>query len=384
MERFHLLTDIYFGTDALSRLTELKSKKVFIVTDPFILKSDAIRNITRPLKKGGIPYEIFTDVIPDPPISLVIKGVKAFSEADCDTIIGLGGGSAMDLSKSIRRMVEETGLIKEHIRLICIPTTSGTGSEVTSFAVISDPDRQVKIPLVSESMSPDEAILDAVLVKSVPASVTADTGMDVLTHAIEAYVSTNHNDFSGALAEKAVAIIGKYLYRSFNDCNDEHARRKMHTAATLAGLAFNASSLGLNHGMAHQLGAHFHIPHGRANAMILPLVIEYNSGLSSVGVNSEYRLNDPLVERYCSIANVLGLSSVNKPMTIHSLCNYVRYMNEAMGIPSKLSDILDMSKEEYEKHLDAMAEAALEDSCTDTNPRRPSKPEVIELYRKLW
>lgn len=383
MEHFYMLTDIYFGDKALKRLSELGCRRAFIVTDPFVVQSGTIRNITKPLEAGGQSYEIFTDVVPDPPVEKVISGVTAFVNADCDLIIGIGGGSAMDLSKSIRKMAESMQKDGRHIRLICIPTTSGTGSEVTSFAVITDPKAQKKIPLVSDDMTPDEAILDAMLVRSVPAGVTADTGMDVLTHAIEAYVSTRHNDFSGALAEKAVEICGQYLFRSFSDCNDTHARAKMHVAATLAGLAFNASSLGLNHGMAHQLGAHFHIPHGRANAILLPEIISYNSGITNVTRNSQ--IMAPCVERYCNIAKMLGLNSSNQVMTIHSLCNYLRFMEEEMGIPMRISRMLpDLTIEEYTSHIDAMAEAALDDSCTETNPRVPTKAEVVELYRKLW
>lgn len=407
MELFHILTDIYFGDHALDRLAELGSRKVFIVTDPFIVKSDAIRNITRPLQKGGIGYEVFTDVVPDPPVEKVVAGVAAFVRSGSDAIVGIGGGSAMDLSKSIRKMASSlaednknagksvqtdltelkdlSGRMPVHIPLICIPTTSGTGSEVTSFAVISNPATKSKIPLVSDDMTPDEAILDPILVRSVPASVTADTGMDVLTHAIEAYVSTSHNDFSGALAEKAVAIVGQYLYRSYSNNQDTHARSKMHVAATLAGLAFNSASLGLNHGMAHQLGAHFHIPHGRANAMLLPLVIQYNAGVTNMTRDSELLDDSGTVNRYCRMASMLGLAGFNKVMTIHSLCNYIRYMNDEMKIPARISELLpNLTKEEYESHLDAMAEAALDDSCTATNPRQPSKPDVIELYRKLW
>lgn len=404
MEHFHILTDIYFGDRALDRLSEIGCRKAFIVTDPFIVKSDAIRNITRPLQKGGIEYEVFTDVVPDPPVEKVVEGVAAFVQSGSDVIIGIGGGSAMDLSKSIRKMAvsmaedaeKDIGKNAEngagttqasvrHIPLICIPTTSGTGSEVTSFAVISNPATKSKIPLVSDDMTPDEAILDPILVRSVPASVTADTGMDVLTHAIEAYVSTSHNDFSGALAEKAVAIVGQYLFRSYSNNQDTHARSKMHVAATLAGLAFNSASLGLNHGMAHQLGAHFHIPHGRANAMLLPLVIQYNAGVTNMTRDSELLDDSGTVNRYCRMASMLGLAGFNKVMTIHSLCNYIRYMNDEMHIPSRISELFpDLTKEEYESHLDAMAEAALDDSCTVTNPRQPSKPDVIELYRRLW
>ena len=381
MKRFHISTDIYFSDGALERLTQITARRVFIVTDPFMVKNGSISLITDPLKQGGTEYVLFTDVVPDPPLEKVQAGVVQFASAGCDLIIGVGGGSAMDLSKSIRRIAEEIRP-EVHIPLICIPTTSGTGSEVTSFAVISDPARKLKIPLVSDEMTPDEAILDAVLVSSVPASVTADTGMDVLTHAIEAYVSTDHNDFSGALAEKAVEIVGQFLYRSYANNEDSHARKKMHIAATLAGIAFNASSLGLNHGMAHAIGAHFHVPHGRANAMLLPLVIEYNSGVTGITQNTD--LCSPVVERYCTMANVLGLSSVNQVMTIHSLCNYIRYLNEAMGIPNHLSEILSVSHEEYEAHLEEMAKAAVADSCTATNPRVPREEEVIALYRRLW
>lgn len=381
MKNFHLSTDIYFSDGALERLTQIKAKKAFIVTDPFMVSNGGIHAVTRPLGKGGTEWELFTDVVPDPPLENVREGVSRFEQSGCDVIIGVGGGSAMDLAKAVRHIAEHMDNA-EHIPLICIPTTSGTGSEVTSFAVISDTQRQVKIPLISEEMTPDEAILDAILVRSVPASVTADTGMDVLTHAIEAYVSTEHNDFSGALAEKAVEIVGEFLYRSYSSSEDGHARKKMHVAATLAGIAFNASSLGLNHGMAHALGAHFHVPHGRANAILLPHIIEYNAGVSGITRNRE--LHGQIVERYCTIANVLGLAQMNHVMTIHSLCNYIRYLNESMGISNHLSEVVSVTREEYEAELDNMAEAAIEDSCTTTNPRVPLKPEVIEIYRKLW
>ena len=386
MDHFHIATNIYFGERALNRLSELDCKKAFVITDPFIVESDMIRNITKPLVKGGIEYELFTDVVPDPPIENVGAGVAAFSEAGCDCIVAVGGGSAMDVSKSIRKMVETLNKGVKHIKLICIPTTSGSGSEVTSFSVITDTKAQVKIPLISDDMSPDEAIIDAVLVRSVPAGVTADTGMDVLTHAIEAYVSIKHNDFSGALAERAVALCGQYLFRSFSDNNDTEAREKMHIAATLAGLAFNSASLGLNHGMAHQLGAHFHIPHGRANAILLPHIVEYNTGVANMQNALNHRdILDPVVECYCKIANTLGLSSLNTVMTIHSLINYLKYMGDAMGIPLNLRDILkDITREEYESHIDAMADAALDDSCTETNPRQSMKQDVINIYKKLW
>ena len=210
------------------------------------------------------------------------------------------------------------------VGLIAIPTTSGTGSEVTSFAVVSDREAERKYPLVSESLTPEETILDAELVKSVPPAITADTGMDVLAHAIEACVSTNRNDFSTALAEKSIEICGVFLLRAYLDGNDTHARQKMHVASCLAGLAFNSASLGLNHGMAHQLGAMFHIPHGRANAMLLPHIIEFNSDTNKHSKSRKEYL--PAVKRYSTIAQILGLSSYNKIMTVRSLVNWVQFM----------------------------------------------------------
>ena len=381
MKKFEVIPDIYFGENALARLKDIGFSRVMIIADPFVVQSGLIRHITRPLEEGGIHYEIYTDVVADPTTEKVISGIQAAVKIEPECLIAVGGGSAMDLAKSIRKIAQQLDA-SFRPRLIAIPTTSGTGSEVTSFSVITDSESHTKIPLASRDMTPDEAILDEVLVKSVPASVTADTGMDVLTHAIEAYVSTNNNEFSGALAEKAVEICGQFLYRSYSDNNDSHARRKMHIAACLAGLAFNSASLGLNHGMAHQLGAEFHIPHGRANAILLPEIIEYNSNVSKVSRSRENYA--PCVRRYCNIARNLGLNSINEVMTIHSLSNYVRFIASEMCIPLHLKEILDLSWEEYCEKLPAMAEAALKDTCTNTNPRIPTKEEVIELYKKIW
>ena len=231
-------------------------------------------------------------------------------------------------------------------------------------------------------MIPDEAILDEELVKSVPAAITADTGMDVMTHAIEAYVSTGNNEFSAALAEKAVEICGQFLIRSYNDAGDSHARRKMHIASCLAGLAFNSASLGLNHGMAHQLGAQFHIPHGKANAILLPYIIEYNS---EVNLYSRSRtVYAPCVRKYCNMARTLGVSNFNEITTIHALVSYIQFMNKEMNIPLSVSALGGITEGQYMEKVEIMAEAALADACTATNPRIPTKTEVMELYRKIW
>lgn len=381
MKSFDIKTKIYFGDQALDRLAEIPYQKVLVVTDPFIAQGELIELVTEPLKKGNKQFEIFKDVVPDPPIEKISEGVKKMLEYRPDAIVAVGGGSAIDSSKSIREFALRVDHYAE-VGLIAIPTTSGTGSEVTSFAVVTDPAEKVKYPLVSYSMMPDEAILDAELVKSVPPSVTADTGMDVFTHALEACVSINRSDFSNALAEKAIEICGVFLLRAFLDGSDMHARQKMHSASCLAGLAFNTASLGLNHGMAHQLGATFHIPHGRANAMLLPHIIEFNSDINKHSKSRETYL--PAVKRYATVAQILGLSSYNKIMTVRSLVNWVQFMLKEMDIPLSISQIGTISEEEYFGAIDRMADAALADACTATNPRVPTKDDVIRIYKNLW
>ena len=381
MKSFDIKTKIYFGDQALDRLAEIPYQKVLVVTDPFIAQGELIKLVTEPLKKGNKQFEIFKDVVPDPPIEKISEGVKKMLEYRPDAIVAVGGGSAIDSSKSIREFALRVDHYAE-VGLIAIPTTSGTGSEVTSFAVVTDPAAKVKYPLVSYSMMPDEAILDAELVKSVPPAVTADTGMDVFTHALEACVSINRSDFSNALAEKAIEICGVFLLRAFLDGSDMHARQKMHSASCLAGLAFNTASLGLNHGMAHQLGATFHIPHGRANAMLLPHIIEFNSDINKHSKSRKEYL--PAVKRYATVAQILGLSSYNKIMTVRSLVNWVQFMLKEMDIPLSISQIGTISEEEYFGAIDRMADAALEDACTATNPRVPTKDDVIRIYKALW
>lgn len=381
MKTFKLDTVIHYGDNALGRLSEIPYKRVLIITDPFIAKGPMISMITDPLKKGGIEYDIFFDVVPDAPIEKIIVGVKKFLEYEPEAVIAVGGGSAIDSSKSIREFALKANPYGK-VGLIAIPTTSGTGSEVTSFAVVNDTKAQIKYPLVSDSLTADEAILDAELVKSVPPSITADTGMDVFTHALEAYVSSEHNEFASALAEKAIEICGVFLLRAYLDGSDTHARQKMHVASCLAGISFNSASLGITHSMAHQLGAQFHIPHGRANAMLLPLIIEFNSDIhTSSKSKKEY---DPVVKRYATVAHTLGLSSYNKIMSVRSLVNWVQFMLKEMKIPQNISEIGTITVDQYMSKVSVMADAALADACTVTNPRVPTKEDIMKLYQKLW
>ncbi len=380
MKSFEIKTKISFGDDALDRLTQLPYKKVFIITDPFVVKSGMIQMVTIRLNDADCDFEIFDGVIPDPPVEQIAVGVKKMLEYAPDAVIAVGGGSAIDSAKAIKTFAAQTSG-NSGLPLIAIPTTSGTGSEVTSFSVITDPEKNKKYPLVSDDLLPNEAILDAVMVKSVPSSVTADTGMDVLTHAIEAYVSTENNEFSAALAEKAIEICGAFLLRSYLDNNDTHARKKMHVASCLAGLAFNSASLGLNHGMAHQIGAKFHIPHGRANAMLLPHIIEYNSDINKHAKSRSQYL--PAVRKYVNVAKLLGLSSFNEITTVRSLVNWVQFMMKEMNMPLSVSQC-GTDKIEYFNAIDYMAENALNDACTATNPRVPTKLEVISIFKDLY
>jgi alcohol dehydrogenase class IV len=381
MKTFEMKTAIHFGDNALERLKVIPYKRVLIITDPFVVQSKMIDLITAPLESGGIQYDIFHDVVPDAPVGKIAEGVKKFLQFQPEAIVAVGGGSAIDSSKAIREFAMKINNYGK-VGLIAIPTTSGTGSEVTSFAVVNDTEAKVKYPLVSDSLTADEAILDAELVKSVPPSITADTGMDVLTHAIESYVSTGHNEFSAALAEKSIEICGVFLLRAYLDGNDMHARQKMHVASCLAGLSFNTAGLGITHSMAHQLGAMFHIPHGRANAMLLPHIVEFNANINKNSRSQKEYL--PAVERYCTIAHILGLSSFNEVMSVRSLVNWIQFMQKEMNIPLTIQELGNVSPEDYFGALDKMAEAALADACTAANPRVPTKEEIVKIYAKLW
>lgn len=382
MNTFSIHPQIHFGPDALDRLKALKSRRAFVVADPFVVKSGAIAMVTDRLAAASVPYDVFSDVIPDPPIETVAAGVRALLANEADVIVAIGGGSALDTAKLIREFAGQMAPSIARPRFIAIPTTSGTGSEVTSVAVVTDKANQVKLPLTSDSLLPDEAILDVELVKTVPPVLTADTGMDVFTHAVEACVSTHASDFSDALASKAIEIVGAYLLRSYSDASDLRARTKMHSASCLAGLAFNAASLGLNHGMAHALGGKFHIPHGRANAIVLPHVIEFNADLvpSSAGRCEGSRA----AHRYLGVARILGLQTVCPSMAIRALVNWTRFMMSEMKMPTSISQTNVCSEAEYRDAIPAMAEAALKDRCTEGNPRNATLEDVTQLYLKMW
>ena len=375
MYNFEIKTKISCGIGALKSLKDITNKKIFIITDPFMIESKTIDKILINLE--GNDCNIFSEIVPDPPIEIVVKGMEKIKDYSPDIIIALGGGSAIDAAKAIMDFSKQIFKINE-IEFIAIPTTSGTGSEVTSFSVITDAQKGTKYPLVSADLIPNKAILDPELVKTVPNFITADTGMDVLTHAIEAYVSTDSNDFSDALAEKAIKLVHEYLIDAYKDGSNLEAREKMHNASCMAGLAFNQASLGLNHGIAHIVGAKFHIPHGRTNSILLPYVIEYNANISGYN-NASY---SDTAKKYAQIAKMLGLESSNVRLGVKNLVNEIKKMQKSMNMPMKLTDC-KVNKVDVENLLPEIAQLALKDGCTKTNPRIPNDSGIIDILKQI-
>lgn len=373
MQEFILNTHIYMGKEGLDELLD-GVEKAFIVTDKFLHDSGMVKYLTEPMEKHHVAYEIFSEVKPDPDIATVTRGIGKMQEFQPQILFALGGGSPIDAAKAINWLSVKGGL-SEKIKFVAVPTTSGTGSEVSMFSVISDPDKSAKYPLVSKELLPDAAILDAELVKSVPPSVTADTGIDVLTHAIEAFVSLNANDFTDAAAEKAMKLVRGNLMKVYKNPDDMEARQKMHHASCLAGLAFSNAGLGLNHGMAHTLGAHFHIPHGRANGILLPYVMAFNAGCHD-------KLT-PVAKRYARIARVLRLEGPSIRQSAFSVIRTTRQYIKQLHIPDTIESA-GVSREDFDSALEEMAQAAYADACTRTNPRECSVEEIKEVFRHAY
>ena len=280
----------------------------------------------------------------------------------------------MDIRKRTYKFPKLGGKAK----MVAIPTTSGTGSEVTSFAVITDKTKNIKYPLADYELTPDIAIVDPDLVMSLPKKITADTGMDVLTHAIESYVSNMASDYTDGLAEKAVELVYNYLPVAYEDGTNREAREKMHNASTIAGMAFTNAFLGINHSLAHKLGGEFHIAHGRANAILLPYVIKYNSTKPTKFVSFpkyEYFIAD---EKYAKLAKRMGLKASTTKEGVESLIKAVQDLNKKLGIPSTLKEE-GINEKEFLEKLDMLADKAFEDQCTTANPRLPLVTEIKQI-----
>ena len=402
MQWFKIPEKIYFEAGSIQYLEKMPDiERAFIVTDESMVKLGYVDKILYHLRKREhyVHSEIFEDVESDPSFDTIMKGVEAMKRFRPDVIIALGGGSPIDAAKGMWLFYEHPDADPEGLRLkfmdirkrtykfpklgtkckmVAIPTTSGTGSEVTSFAVITDKKQNKKYPLADYELTPDVAIVDPDLVMSLPKTVTADTGMDVLTHAIEAYVSNMASDFTDGLAEKATEIVIKYLEKAYDNGSDKEAREKMHNASTIAGMAFTNAFLGINHSLAHKLGAEFHMAHGRINAILLPYVIRYNSSKPTKFVSFpkyEYFIAD---EKYYELAKKVGLKADNKEEGINSLIEKIKEMNEHMGIPKSFKDA-GIDEQEFLSKVDMLADRAFEDQCTTANPRVPLVTELKQI-----
>ncbi|MDO4554281.1 MAG: 1-propanol dehydrogenase PduQ [Lachnospiraceae bacterium] len=376
MKQFKIKTEVCFSENAIDMLETFEGKQAVIITDAFMRDSGVADVIAKKLSNCA-SVAVFSDVVPDPPMDLIVKGVQFLSEQEADILVALGGGSSIDAAKAIAFMAKKIDPSKDYY-LVAIPTTSGTGSEVTQYAVISDPETGTKYPLVSDDLVPDMAILDPELVKTAPPFITADTGMDVITHAIEAYVSETASDCSDCLAEKACELAFEYLPKCYRNGYDIKARDKMHRASCLAGMAFNSVNLGVNHGIAHALGAIFHIPHGRANALILPYVIEFNADMA----RDMAKHSSDTAKKYQKMARVIGLPAPTTKVGVENLISEItrllKYMDRPMCITECGVDLND-----FEAARPEIVRRALNDACTVANPRPVSAEDINRILDKI-
>jgi len=403
MQWFKIPEKIYFEAGSIAYLEKMPDiERVFIVTDQGMVNLGYVDKILYHLRKREkhVHCEIFDEVESDPSFETVNKGLEMMKNFKPDVIIALGGGSPIDAAKGMWLFYEHPEADPEGLKLkfmdirkrtykfpklgvktkmVAIPTTSGTGSEVTSFAVLTDKKLNKKYPLADYELTPDVAIVDPDLVLSLPKSVTADTGMDVLTHALEAYVSNMASDFTDGLSEKAVELVVNYLPKAYTDgANDRLAREKMHNASTIAGMSFTNAFLGVCHSLAHKIGAEFHLAHGRINAILLPYVIRYNSTMPTKFVSFpkyEYFIAD---QKYAQMSKKIGLKADTVEEGISSLIAKVKEMNEFLGIPKSFKEA-GIDEAEFMAKIDMLADRAFEDQCTTANPRVPLVSELKQI-----
>ncbi|MFZ5640727.1 MAG: bifunctional acetaldehyde-CoA/alcohol dehydrogenase [Bacillota bacterium] len=407
MQWFRVPERIYFESGAVGYLSKMPNiERAIIVTDPVMEEMGYVDKVLYHLRKRGnhVTVDVFRDVEPDPSVETVMRGCEKMRSFKPDTVIALGGGSAIDAAKGmwlfyeypelefeflklkfldIRKRTYKYPKLGRKARLVAIPTTSGTGSEVTAFAVITDRDRDIKYPLADYELTPDVAIVDFDFVLTVPPSVTADTGMDVLTHALEAYVSVMASDYTDALALKAIELVFRYLPVAYHNGTDREARERMHNASTIAGMAFTNAFLGVNHALAHKLGGEFHISHGRANAVLLPYVIKYNSQVPAKFTSwpkyEYYRAH----LKYQNIARYLGLPAATPEEGVESLVTAVKNLMTELDMPDTIA-LCAVDEKEFMEKVPLLAEKAFEDQTISTNPRMPLISELREIYRRAY
>lgn len=409
MQWFKIPPKIYFEEGSIQYLEKMPGiTRAFIVTDPMMVKLGNIDKILYYLRKRNeyCHSEIYSDVESDPSVECILRGVDAMRAFQPDVIIAVGGGSAIDAAKGmwlfyehpdtsfdglrlrfldIRKRTFQFPKLGKTTQLVAIPTTSGTGSEVTSFSVITDKQNgNIKYPLADYELTPDVAIIDPQFCMSMPKSITADTGLDVLTHAIEAYVSVMASDYTDGLAIKAIELVFEYLERAYTKgSEDKLAREKMHNASAIAGMAFTNAFLGLNHSMAHKLGGEFHIPHGRANAILLPFVIEYNAQQPTKFASFPKYEKFVADQRYAKISRYLGLSAKTTADGVKSLTEAVRGIMKATERPMSIKDC-GVDEAVFKSKVEELSYHAFEDQCTTANPRYPLVSEIQEIYMKAY
>lgn len=407
MQWFKIPEKIYFENGSTVYLEDMPDiSRAFIVTDPFMVKLGYVDKVLYHLRKRPVYVhsEIFSEVEPDPAVDTIMKGAELMKQFKPDVIIALGGGSAIDAAKGmwlfyeqpeadfnamklkfldIRKRVYKFPKLGRKAKMVAIPTTSGTGSEVTSFAVITDKKKNIKYPLADYELTPDVAIIDPEFVASVPAAVTADTGMDVLTHAIEAYVSIMASDFTDGLAIKAIQLVFEYLPKAYRNGNDKVAREKMHNASCIAGMAFTNAFLGINHSLAHKLGGEFHISHGRSNAILLPHVIAYNAGKPTKFVSFPKYETFIADKKYAEIAKALGLPAATVEEGVASLVNAVRGLMKELNMTTSIAEC-GVDRKKFSSRVAELADRAFEDQCTTANPRLPLVKELEDIYMKAF
>lgn len=405
MQWFKLPPKVYFEENSVMYLTEMDNvERVMIVCDPGMVNigyTDIVEQVLR-RRENQPQIKVFNEVEPNPSTHTVYKGLEMFINFQPDTIIALGGGSAMDAAKAIWMFFEhpETSFFgakqkfldirkrtykitkPKNAKFICIPTTSGTGSEVTPFAVITDSETHVKYPLADYALTPDIAIVDPQFVLSVPKDVTADTGMDVLTHAIESYVSVMASDYTRGLSLQAIKLTFDYLKSSVQE-NDKHSREKMHNASTMAGMAFANAFLGISHSIAHKIGGEYGIPHGRTNAILLPHVIRYNAkDPQKHALFPKYDFFRADTD-YADIAKFLGLKGNTTEELVDALANAVYDLGCSVGIDMNLKS-QGVTEELLHSTIDRMAELAFEDQCTTANPKEPLISELKGIIETAY
>ncbi len=392
---------------ALSELKfVLNKKKAFIVTDSFLYNNGYTKPITDKLDEMGIQHTTFFDVAPDPSLACAKEGAAAMDAFKPDCIIAVGGGSAMDAAKimwvmyehpevdfmdmamrfiDIRKRIYTFPKMGEKAYFIAVPTSAGTGSEVTPFAVITDQDTGVKYPLADYELMPNMAIVDADMMMNAPKGLTAASGIDAVTHSLEAYAAMLATDYTDGLALRSLKMIFEYLPRAYdNGPNDPVAREKMANAATMAGMAFANAFLGVCHSMAHKLGAFHHLPHGIANALMIEEVLRFNASEtpSKMGTFSQYDHPHTLA-RYAEVADYLGLKGNSDAEKLESLINAVNELKERIGIKKTIKDY-GIDEKDFLDRLDDMVEQAFDDQCTGANPRYPLMSEIKQMYLKAY